>query len=147
MSVSVGDGGVWSTGGRGEPRMEGTGCGGRGFGSLCGPLAVCLSLSLFLRLPYLWSPALDLSRRRWGCVCVIGVIVLVMFVVIPQLKDTFVNLGQSIQAFIPKVQEWAGVWFADNPEIMAIVNNLEFDLNKIMNAGFNFFKSGAGSVQ
>src|SRR5574341_1450225 len=50
--------------------MEGTGCGGRGFGSLCGPLAVCLSLSLFLRLPYLWSPALDLSRRRWGCVCV-----------------------------------------------------------------------------
>ena len=50
--------------------MEGTGCGGRGFGSLCGPLAVCLSLSLFLRLPYLWSPALDLSRRRWGCGCV-----------------------------------------------------------------------------
>ena len=32
VSVSVGDGGVWSTGGRGEPRMEGTGCGGRGFG-------------------------------------------------------------------------------------------------------------------
>jgi len=44
-------------------------------------------------------------------VCVIGVIVLVMFVVIPQLKDTFVNLGQSIQAFIPRVQEWARIWF------------------------------------
>ena len=70
VSVSVGDGGVWSTGGRGEPRMEGTGCGGRGFGSLCGPLAVCLSLSLFLRLPYLWFLALDLSRRQGVCVCV-----------------------------------------------------------------------------
>jgi len=79
-------------------------------------------------------------------VCVIGVIVLVMFVVIPQLKDTFVNLGQSIQAFIPRVQEWARIWFSDNPEIMAMVNNLQFDWNKIMNAGFNFFKSGAGSV-
>ena len=79
-------------------------------------------------------------------VSVIGVVVLVMFVVVPQLKDTFVNLGQSIQAFIPKVQEWASVWFSDNPEIMAMVNNLEFDWNKIMNAGFNFFKSGAGSV-
>ena len=79
-------------------------------------------------------------------VSVIGVVVLVMFVVVPQLKDTFVNLGQSIQAFIPKVQEWASVWFSDNPEIMALVNNLEFDWNKIMNAGFNFFKSGAGSV-
>jgi len=79
-------------------------------------------------------------------VCVIGVVVLVMFVVVPQLKDTFVNLGQSIQAFIPRVQEWARIWFSDNPEIMAMVNNLEFDWNKIMNAGFNFFKSGAGSV-
>jgi len=79
-------------------------------------------------------------------VCVIGVVVLVMFVVVPQLKDTFVNLGQSIQAFIPRVQEWARIWFSDNPEIMAMVNNLQFDWNKIMNAGFNFFKSGAGSV-
>lgn len=78
--------------------------------------------------------------------CVIGVIVLVMFVVIPQLKMTFVNLGHSIQAFIPQIQEWARIWFSDNTEIMAIVNNLQFDWNKIMNAGFNFFKSGAGNV-
>ena len=49
--------------------------------------------------------------------CVIGVIGLVMFVVIPQLKNTFVNLGQSIQAFIPQIQEWARIWFADNPDM------------------------------
>ena len=79
-------------------------------------------------------------------VCVIGVVVLVMFVVIPQLKDTFVNLGQNIQRFIPKVQEWANTWFAGNKEVLDLVNNLEFDWNKIMNALFGFFKSGAGSV-
>lgn len=79
-------------------------------------------------------------------ICVIGVIVLVMFVVIPQLKATFVNLGQSIQAFIPQIQEWAKIWFSDNPDVMATVNNLQFDWSKIMNAGFDFFKSGAGSV-
>ena len=78
--------------------------------------------------------------------CVIGVVGLVMFVVIPQLKATFVNLGNSIQAFIPHLQEWARIWFSDNPEIITMVNNLEFDWNKIMNAGFNFFKSGAGNV-
>ena len=78
--------------------------------------------------------------------CVIGVIVLVMFVVIPQLKNTFVNLGQNIQAFIPKVQQWARIWFSDNPDVMASVNNLQFDWNKIMNMGVNFFKSGAGNV-
>ena len=77
--------------------------------------------------------------------CVIGVIGLVMFVVIPQLKATFVNLGQSIQEFIPRIQEWAKIWFSDNPEIMTTVNNLEFDWN-IMNMGFDFFKSGAGNV-
>ena len=51
--------------------MEEEGCGGWELGSLCGPLAV--SLSLFLHLPYLWFPALDLEGqegRCMFCVCV-----------------------------------------------------------------------------
>ena len=78
--------------------------------------------------------------------CVIGIIVLVMFVLIPQLGNTFSNLGNSIQAFIPKIQKWAETLFHDNKEIMNWVNHLEFDWNKIMNAGINFLKNGAGSV-
>ena len=78
--------------------------------------------------------------------CVIGIIVLVMFVLIPQLGNTFANLGNSIQAFIPKIQKWAETLFHDNKEIMNWVNHLEFDWNKIMNAGINFLKNGAGSV-
>ena len=69
-----------------------------------------------------------------------------MFVLIPQLGDTFSNLGSSIQAFIPKVQEWAEKLFHDNKEIMTWVNSLKFDWNKIMDAGIDFFKNGAGSV-
>ena len=78
--------------------------------------------------------------------CVIGIIELVMFVLIPQLGNTFANLGNSIQAFIPKIQKWAETLFHDNKEIMNWVNHLEFDWNKIMNAGINFLKNGAGSV-
>ena len=78
--------------------------------------------------------------------CVIGIIVLVMFVLIPHLGNTFANLGNSIQAFIPKIQKWAETLFHDNKEIMNWVNHLEFDWNKIMNAGINFLKNGAGSV-
>lgn len=78
--------------------------------------------------------------------CVIGIIVLVMFVLIPQLGNTFANLGNSIQAFILKIQKWAETLFHDNKEIMNWVNHLEFDWNKIMNAGINFLKNGAGSV-
>ena len=79
-------------------------------------------------------------------IVVFGIVAIVMFILIPQLGETFVNLGRSIQAFIPQLQEWASRLFNDNKEIMDTVNNLEFDWNKIMDTGINFFKSGAGSV-
>lgn len=77
---------------------------------------------------------------------VIGIVAVVMFVLIPQLGTTFANLGMSIQEFIPEVQEWAEEMFHNNKEIMEWVNDLEFDWNKIMEAGIDFFKNGAGSV-
>lgn len=77
---------------------------------------------------------------------VVTVIAIVMFVLIPQLGNTIATLGKSIQSFIPQVQKWARAVFHNNKEIMDIVNHLEFDWNKIMNTGFNFFKNGAGSV-
>ena len=69
---------------------------------------------------------------------VAGILALVLFGLIPQLADTFANLGRSMQAFIPQVQEWADHWFHNNKEIMSFVNNLEFDWNKIMDAGMQF---------
>lgn len=79
-------------------------------------------------------------------IAVFGIVAIVMFILIPQLGETFANLGRSIQAFIPQIQEWASRLFNDNKEIMDTVNNLEFDWNKIMDTGINFFKNGAGSV-
>lgn len=77
---------------------------------------------------------------------VIAVIGIVMFVLIPQLGNTFSNLGNNIQVFIPQVQQWAQTVFHGNKEIMDVINNLEFDWNKIMDTGFDFFKNGAGNV-
>lgn len=77
---------------------------------------------------------------------VAGILALVLFGLIPQLADTFANLGRSMQAFVPQVQEWADHWFHNNKEIMSFVNNLEFDWNKIMDAGMQFLRNGAGSV-
>lgn len=77
---------------------------------------------------------------------VIGVIALVMLVLIPQLGDTFVNLGRNIQAFIPRLQEWATSIFRDNPDIVSWINGLEFNWNKIMDTGLSFFTRGAGDV-
>ena len=51
----------------------------------------------------------------------------------------YVSDSASIQEFIPKVQEWAEDIFHNNQEIMEWVESLEFDWNKIMETGINFF--------
>lgn len=75
-----------------------------------------------------------------------GMLAVIFLVFIPQLVRTFSNLGESIQKFIPQMQKWAVRWFHNNREVMGIVNNLEFDWNKIMVVAWNFLKNGTGSV-
>lgn len=77
---------------------------------------------------------------------VIGLLAIIMFGLIPQLAGTFASLSKSIQDFIPQLQEWADHWFHNNKEIMNVVNNLEFDWNKVMEAAMEFLKNGAGSM-
>ncbi len=77
---------------------------------------------------------------------VISILSLVMFVLIPQLADTFASLGESIQNFIPKVQMYLRETFGGNKEILAMINSLEFDWNNIMKTAMNFFKNGAGNM-
>lgn len=77
---------------------------------------------------------------------VIGLLAIIMFGLIPQLAGTFASLGKSIQDFIPQLQEWADHWFHNNKEIMNVVNNLQFDWNKVMEAAMEFLKNGAGSM-
>lgn len=79
-------------------------------------------------------------------VCVVGILALVMFGLIPQLANTFANLGQSIQEFVPKVQGWAEDIFHGNKEVMMWIDSLEFNWDKLMDTVIDFFKNGAGSV-
>lgn len=78
--------------------------------------------------------------------CVIGVIVLVMFVVIPQLGSTFVGLGKTIQDFTPSAMAWMEEMFHNNKEVMALLEGLNVDWDKILDGVTAFFKNGAGSV-
>lgn len=77
---------------------------------------------------------------------VIGVVALIMFVLVPQLAKTFVNLGSSIQAFIPKMQNWVEDIFHGNPDIVEWIDSLTFDWDKIMETGIGFLGYGAGTV-
>lgn len=78
--------------------------------------------------------------------CMLGVIALVMFVVIPQLGSTFVSLGKSIQDFMPGAILWMEELFHNNEEIMELLGNLDMDWDKLLDSVVSFFKSGAGNV-
>ena len=77
---------------------------------------------------------------------VIGVIVLVMFVVIPELTRTVVSLGRTIQTFIPEAQECLEEIFTDNKEIGAWLAELNLDVDKLTDQAVSFFQNGAGDI-
>ena len=79
-------------------------------------------------------------------ILVIGVVSVVMFILIPQLGATFGSLGSSIQNFVPKVQKWAENVFAGNEQIRSWIGSLNFDWNRIMEVGVDFFRHGAGNM-
>lgn len=77
---------------------------------------------------------------------VVGIIVLVMFVVIPQLGSTFMGLGKTIQDFTPAAMAWVEETFHNNQEIMSLLEGLNMNWDKILDGVAAFFKNGAGSV-
>lgn len=79
-------------------------------------------------------------------IIVIGVVVLVMFVVIPELTKMFLSLGKNIQTFVPEAQRFLEQMFTDNSEIRAWLDNLDIDVGKLMDTAVSFFQNGAGNV-
>ena len=77
---------------------------------------------------------------------IIGIIATVVLIVIPELGNTLLNLGKTIQDFIPKAQEWAIQTFKDNQEIAKGIADIDFKWNEILAQGLDFLKNGASSV-
>ena len=77
---------------------------------------------------------------------VFGIVFLVVFIVAPELANTIAGLGKTIQRFIIELQLWAEDIFHNNKEILGWIQSLEFDWDKMIAGGIDFFKNGAGSV-
>lgn len=77
---------------------------------------------------------------------VVGLIAIVVFVVVPELGNTIVNIGKTLQKFVPQAQKWAIQFFGDNPELVEQIQSLEFEWDQILGDLVNFLKNGAGSV-
>lgn len=93
-----------------------------------------------------WAKSLARPLSLILALCfVLGIIGLVVFVVVPELGRTIMNLGKTLQEVIPKVQKWAIELFQDNPELVAYISSLEFEWDKILGNFVSFLKNGAGS--
>lgn len=76
----------------------------------------------------------------------IGVIVIVMFVVMPELTKTVLSLGKTIQDFVPEAKIFLENVFADNSDMRAWLDSLNLDVGKIMDSAVQFFQNGAGNI-
>jgi predicted PurR-regulated permease PerM len=79
-------------------------------------------------------------------VFVIGLLLLVIFVVLPQLIDTVISLQNSIPAFLAGIKEEAERLFVQNPEIADYINSIEIDWKSFLEKVVGFLSAGAGSV-
>ncbi|MFT4007532.1 MAG: AI-2E family transporter, partial [Lacrimispora sp.] len=79
-------------------------------------------------------------------ILVIGVLMLVIFVVMPQLVETVFSLQNSIPAFLTRVKEAAESLFAQNPEIADSISKIQIDWKSFVERVIEFLSTGAGTV-
>jgi len=79
-------------------------------------------------------------------VFVMGLLLLVVFVVLPQLFETVMSLQNSIPAFLAGIKVEAERLFAQNPEIADYISNIEIDWKSFLENVVGYLSAGAGTV-
>lgn len=77
---------------------------------------------------------------------IVGVVALVVLVVVPELGRTLLNLGKTIQEFVPQVQVWAIELFHEYESVTEKIAKIDFEWDVIVENSIDFLKNGAGNV-
>ena len=77
---------------------------------------------------------------------VVGILLLVIFVVMPQLFETLMSLQSSLPAFVAGLKQEAEDLFAQNPDIVEYINTIEIDWKSLIEEIIGFLSTGAGTV-
>ncbi len=120
------------------------------------PFLVGGVMAFILNVPMRWIEKVlllkeDSKLRRPLSLCltlilVIGILLLVTLVVMPELIHTVLSLQYSIPAFLAGVKEEAEKMFALNPEIGNYINNIQVDWKSFLEKVVDFLTTGAGTV-
>lgn len=132
-------------------------------GNVISPFVLGGAIAFILNIPMsfferkLFKKA-ETSKKKWlkkiarpcslvlTLLAVIGVIAIIMLTVVPELGKTILNLGKTIQVFIPEAQAWAIKTFHENEEIVAWISKIDFKWDEILKNAITFLTSGAGNV-
>lgn len=77
---------------------------------------------------------------------VTALLAVIVLGVVPELGSTVMNIGKTLQEVAPKAEAWAIQFVGDNQELVNLIQELEFEWDKIFTNIIGFFKNGAGSV-
>lgn len=94
------------------------------------------------------------SIQRWKrpvslaltLLAVIGVLILVVFVVAPELIRTLVSLTESVPAFLERSGKQLEEFFAVYPDVVAVIRSFEVDWEQIIKNIAGFLTNGAGTM-
>lgn len=77
---------------------------------------------------------------------VLAVILIVLLVVLPEVATTFTSIGRNLETLLPRLQEWLIKIFPDSKQMVAWIQNLEFNWDQIIQYIANFLKNGASNI-
>lgn len=125
------------------------------------PFIIAFCLAFYLNIPLkaiekrLFRPkngkpvsALKEKMRRpialtGAIVIIFGIIVALLFIVIPQLIESITKLGNNIPTIVQNVQNWLNELAKEHEWLQEYINNLEIDWNAITEFLTNFIKNDA----
>lgn len=76
----------------------------------------------------------------------IGLITIFVFVIVPEIKDTIVNLEFDVQDTIDNIKLWILDKFQNYTSLTDWVSSIQINWNKIVETVINFSKSGVGNI-
>lgn len=78
--------------------------------------------------------------------CIIGVIILVSGLIIPELVDTIFKLSNNIPGYVKEIQEFLEHYSINKPMVHKYVNQLSFDWDKVSGELIAFLQDSATNM-
>lgn len=75
-----------------------------------------------------------------------GVLILVMFGVIPELGKSLLSLVETVQEFVPGAQKFLEELFTDNSQIRAALDSVNLNIDKILDSVTSFLQNGMRNI-